>query len=204
MTFNWQNSFGTIEHSVCGINFGKSLVTELQVFIGWRSQTSSGTSTAESTCLWTHSSFPSWKTQPLPHNFLGNFSHLIQIKILMEKLLWNSSKVPCLCGCFILSTIFSIFHIFCCARSLIDCVTSRISHSITNFDHRFVTRFDGVCHGFLGKCDETGLFISVHTLLFLLRSELCDVRCVTLFYVPVATFQKLSLSWLRKDAVYFE
>merc|ERR1711936_1445421 len=77
--FFWLNlrtqvSFGTIVHSCFGASWGTSLVCSLQVFWGFRSHISSGTSTREAMVLSWHSSGPSSKTQPAPQISTGSFS----------------------------------------------------------------------------------------------------------------------------------
>ena len=61
-------------HWWVGFSLGTSLVTNLQVFCGFKSQTSSGTSTTEVSTLSWHSSSPSSKVQPAPQISTGNFS----------------------------------------------------------------------------------------------------------------------------------
>ena len=48
----WQVSLGIIVHSCFGIKDGTNFVANRQVFCGFRSHTSSGTSTMETTCEW--------------------------------------------------------------------------------------------------------------------------------------------------------
>ena len=102
-----QTCLGTSVHSSCGLRLGTSFVTTfrelvklkcstghhilpppplmerlflpvaLQVFIGWRSQLSSGSWTVVATSLSKHSSSPSLITQPRPQTSKGIFSHLV-------------------------------------------------------------------------------------------------------------------------------
>merc|ERR1712061_597158 len=57
-----------------GFNLGTNLVWNLQVFCGFKSQTSSGTSIREVMVLSWHSSSPSVVTQPAPQISTGSFS----------------------------------------------------------------------------------------------------------------------------------
>merc|ERR1711911_483597 len=72
-----QVSLGTMVHSCLGVSLGTSLVTNLQVFWGLRSQTSSGTSTRVAVTLSWHSSGPSSNVQPAPHISIGSFSQAV-------------------------------------------------------------------------------------------------------------------------------
>ena len=69
-----QTSLGMMVHSWAGFKLGTNLVSNLQVFCGFKSQTSSGISTREVTVLSWHSSAPSSATQPAPQISTGNFS----------------------------------------------------------------------------------------------------------------------------------
>ena len=77
VNFSVQVSFGIIVHWCSGFSLGTRRVMNRQVFWGFRSQTSSGTSTSEAITLSWHSSAPSWKTQPAPQISTGNFSHFV-------------------------------------------------------------------------------------------------------------------------------
>merc|ERR1719410_135789 len=72
-----QVSLGTMVHWCSGFNLGTSLVMKRQVFWGFRSHTSSGTSTREAMTLSWHSSGPSSYVQPAPQISTGSFSHAV-------------------------------------------------------------------------------------------------------------------------------
>merc|ERR1712117_572603 len=69
-----QVSLGTMVHWCSGFSLGTSLVMNLHVFWGFKSQTSSGTSTREAITLSLHSSGPSSNVQPAPQISIGSFS----------------------------------------------------------------------------------------------------------------------------------
>ena len=130
--FGWlktslHTSRGTLTHSSWGLRLGISLVTSLQVFMGMRSQVSSGTSTRLSASSSSHSSSPSTVTQPWPQTSKGSFSHLVLVivflcwkcKVFMEILCFDQMlKIVNLmaqdenylsgAGCFIYSSAFSL------------------------------------------------------------------------------------------------
>merc|ERR1719410_1485821 len=77
VNFRVQVSLGTMVHWCSGFSLGTSLVTNLQVFCGLRSHTSSGTSTRLAMTLSWHSSGPSSKVQPAPQISMGSFSQAV-------------------------------------------------------------------------------------------------------------------------------
>ena len=76
-------SCGTLTHSSWGFRLGISFVTSLQVFMGTRSQVSSGISTRLSATSSWHSSSPSMVTQPWPQTSKGSFSHFVLVIVFL-------------------------------------------------------------------------------------------------------------------------
>ena len=93
----WQTSLGMMVHSWAGFNLGTNLVWNLQVFWGFKSQTSSGTSIREVMVLSWHSSSPSVVTQPAPQISTGNFSQEVSPTNLPKKKKHYVSGLSWLC-----------------------------------------------------------------------------------------------------------
>ena len=176
-------------HSWAGFNLGTNLVWNLQVFWGFKSHTSSGTSMREVMVLSWHSSGPSSVTQPAPQISTGNFSQEVSPTNLPKKGSFFFQSKNCSDFLWKVNLTGLLFNVSGGTRRLVDSSAFLRSLSIADFFQRLVALLDGLVDSLLFESDLAS-FLKVFVAYFLLSgSELCDIGVVTFLNVLVSTFQ---------------
>ena len=162
-------------------------MTRWQVFWGFKSQTSSGTSTRESICFWWHSSSPSSYWQPRPQISTGTFWQAVSpTNFPVDFSTYWKTRV--MLGSYQLSEVKKLTYLGGTVW-LEDSLTLFWSLAITNFPLRPVALLYGVPHCLLSEGD-LAVFLKVLTAFFLLCwTELSDVSEVAFLDILVNTLQ---------------